>query len=192
MVFISPHRFLPRNQKLGSESAHQKELIGTIFMSCALNLSWNNLFQNIFFENTLFGCFKLKYTFYKNCHFWLSSTVHALTCAAPTTYQPIIVIRHLLEAGLSGESLRTKWTQPKFAGPVSGYRLCCVEYLLPPLIDSLHMTVKKGLPWFSNSGALMLDRGAVVLEAKDLGRLMAIQRGLEPDNQKESIGSIRH
>jgi len=47
------------------------------------------------------------------------------------------------------------------------------------------MTVKKGPPRFSNSGALMLDRGAVVLEAKDLGRLMAIQRGLEPDNQKE-------
>jgi hypothetical protein len=53
MVFISPHRFLPGNWKLGSELAHQKESIGTIFMSHALNLSWNDLFQDVFFENTL-------------------------------------------------------------------------------------------------------------------------------------------
>ena len=75
VVSISPHRFFLGNWKLGLESAHQKESIGTIFMSCALNLSWNNIFQGVFFENPLFGCFKLKYTFYKNCHFWLSSTV---------------------------------------------------------------------------------------------------------------------
>jgi hypothetical protein len=75
MVFISPHRLLLGNRKLGSESAHQKESIGTIFMSRALNLSWNDLFQDVFFENTLFGRFKLKYMFYKNCRFWLSGTV---------------------------------------------------------------------------------------------------------------------
>jgi hypothetical protein len=44
-------------------------------MSRALNLSWNDLFQDVFFENTLFGRFKLKYMFYKNCRFWLSGTV---------------------------------------------------------------------------------------------------------------------
>jgi hypothetical protein len=76
VVAISPHRFLPGNQKLGLESAHQKELIGTIFMSRALNLSWNDIFQGVFFENTLSGHFKLKYTFYKICCFWLSSTVY--------------------------------------------------------------------------------------------------------------------
>ena len=75
MVSISPHRFLLGNQKPGSESAHQNESIGTIFMSHALNLSWNNLFQGVFFENSLFVHFKLKYTFYKNCCFWLSGTV---------------------------------------------------------------------------------------------------------------------
>jgi hypothetical protein len=75
MVAISSHRFLLNNQKLGLESDHQKELIGTIFISCALNLSWNDLFQGAFFENTLFGLFKLKYTFNKICQLWLSSTI---------------------------------------------------------------------------------------------------------------------
>jgi hypothetical protein len=58
VVSILPHRFLLGNWKLGSESAQQKESIGTIFMSHALNLSWNNIFQSVFLENSLFGCFK--------------------------------------------------------------------------------------------------------------------------------------
>jgi len=36
---------------------------------------WNDIFDNVYFENTLFGPFTLKYTFYKNCRFSLSGTV---------------------------------------------------------------------------------------------------------------------
>jgi hypothetical protein len=42
---------------------------------------WNNIFDNVYFENTLFGPFTLKYTFYKNCHFLLSGTVPSLLCS---------------------------------------------------------------------------------------------------------------
>ncbi len=84
VVAISPHRFLPGNRKPGSESEHQKELIGTVFMSCASNLRLERYFDNVFFENTLFGPFTLKYTFYKNCHFSLSGTV--LQTVAATTH----------------------------------------------------------------------------------------------------------
>ncbi len=75
MWLLSHLRFLPENWKPGSESEHQKELIGTVFMSHASNLRLEQYFDNVFFENTLFGPFTLKYTFYKNCHFSLSSTV---------------------------------------------------------------------------------------------------------------------
>jgi hypothetical protein len=37
---------------------------------------WNDIFDNVYFEITLFGPFTLKYTFYKNCRFSLSGTVH--------------------------------------------------------------------------------------------------------------------
>ncbi len=75
MVANSSHRFLLDNWKPGSESAHQNESIGTIFMSCALNLSWNDLFQGAFFKNSFSGLFKLKYAFNKICRFCLSGTV---------------------------------------------------------------------------------------------------------------------
>ena len=60
MITISIHRFLLDNQKLGSELGHQKELIGTIFMSCALNLSWNDFLRGAFFKNSFSGLFKLR------------------------------------------------------------------------------------------------------------------------------------
>jgi len=55
VVAISPHGFLPDNRKPGSESDRQKESIGTIFMSRALNLSWNDLFRVHFLKILLLG-----------------------------------------------------------------------------------------------------------------------------------------
>jgi hypothetical protein len=77
MVAISPYGFLLDNQKLGSESDHQKESIGTIFMLC-VKFKLEQSFLVAFFEDTLNWLFKLKYIPNKICRLWLSSTVHFL------------------------------------------------------------------------------------------------------------------
>jgi hypothetical protein len=68
--FFQEIRSWDQNQKVKSShlalfSCHMHQIWG-----------WNDIFDNVFFENTLFGPFKLKYTFYKNCCFSLSGTVH--------------------------------------------------------------------------------------------------------------------
>jgi hypothetical protein len=60
VVAISTHRFFPDNRKPGSESGHQKESIGTIFMSRALNLSWNDFLRDAFLQNSFSALFELK------------------------------------------------------------------------------------------------------------------------------------
>jgi hypothetical protein len=67
MVANSSYRFFLNNWKLGLESAHQNELIGTIFMPCALNLNLNDFFRGAFLKNSFSGLFKLKYAFNKIC-----------------------------------------------------------------------------------------------------------------------------
>jgi hypothetical protein len=60
MVAISSPRFLLSNQRLGSEPDSQKESIGTIFKSLALNLRVEQFFEVDFFLSPLFELYKQK------------------------------------------------------------------------------------------------------------------------------------
>jgi hypothetical protein len=67
-------------REIGSRDRNQKVKRSRLALfSCHVHQiwGWNDIFDNVYFENTLFGPFTLKYTFYKNCRFSLSGTVRA-------------------------------------------------------------------------------------------------------------------